>query len=133
MEGAVDVGGDEVAGTGDAAIHVRFGGEMDNVGDVMLADDAKDCCLVAEIDLLKSVTRVCAVNAVEIFEMTGVGEAVEIDERGDFRPVNDVPDEIGADEACPAGDEKIHAALTAAYSLKMPMRGMRRASWKPAA
>ena len=133
MEGAVDVGGDEVARTGDAAIHVRLCCEMHDVGDVMLADDAEDFGLVAEIDLLKNVTRVDAVNAIEIFEMTGVSEAVEIDERGDLRPVNEVPDEIGADEACAACDEKVHPALTAAYSLKMPMRGMRRACWKPAA
>ena len=94
MEGAVDVGRDEVTGTGDAAIHVRFCGEMHDVGDVMLADDAKDFCLVAEIDLLKNVTRVDAVNAIEIFEMTGISEAVEIDKRCDFRTVNDVPNEI---------------------------------------
>lgn len=96
--------------------------------DVMLADDAEDFFFVAEIDRLKVITRMNAMDAVEIFEMAGIGEAVEIDELRDLRLVNDLPDETGADEACTTGDEEVHHALTAAYSLKTPMQAMRRAS-----
>ena len=34
------------------------------------------------------------VDAGEVFEMTGIGEAVEIDELHDFRLVDDMPDEF---------------------------------------
>ena len=108
VEGAVDVGGDEVAGAGDAAVHMTFSGEMHDVGDVMLADDAEDLVFVPQIDLLKEVTRMDTVDAREVFEMAGVGEAVEIDELRDLGLVDDMTDEIGADEARAAGDQKIH-------------------------
>ena len=40
--------------------------------------------------------------------MAGVGEAIEIDEFADARIVNDMMDEVGADEARAAGDKQIH-------------------------
>ena len=94
VEGSVDVGGDEVSGAGDATINVRLGGEVHDVGDVMLADDAKDFCFVAKVNLLEDIAWVNAMDAIEIFEMTGIGEAIEIDELRDPRLVNDLPNEI---------------------------------------
>lgn len=108
MEGAVDVGGDEVAGAGDAAVHMTFSGEMHDVGDVMLADDAEDLVFVPQIDLFEGIAGMHAMDACEVFEMAGVGEAVEIDELRDLGLVDDMTDEIGADEARAAGDQKIH-------------------------
>ena len=46
---------------------------------------------------------------VQVAEVTGVGEAIEVDQPLDLRPVDDVMDEIGADEAGAAGDEEVHA------------------------
>ncbi len=111
VEGAVDIGGDEVARTGDAPINVRLGSEVHDVRDVMLADDAEDFFFIAGIDLLKDITRMNAMDAVEIFKMTGIGEAVEIDELCDLGQVNDLPDETGADEACTTGNEEVHIVL----------------------
>ena len=108
VEGAVDVGGDEVAGAGDAAIDVGLCGEVHDVGDVMLADDAEDFVLVPQIDFFENVARMDVMNAGEVFEMAGIGEAVEIDEPGDLRPVDDVANEIGADESGAACDQKVH-------------------------
>ena len=44
-------------------------------------------------------------NFFQIFQMPGVSQAVQIDELGDARIVNDVMNEIRADEARAAGDE----------------------------
>ena len=73
---------------------MRLGVEMHDVRDVMLANDAKDFCFVAKIDLLKDISRVDAMNAFEVFQMTGIGEAIEIDELSDLGLVNDLPNEI---------------------------------------
>jgi hypothetical protein len=47
-------------------------------------------------------------NLFEIGEMTGVSEAIQIDEPRDFGPLDDVMNQIRSDEARAAGDEKIH-------------------------
>ena len=132
IEGAVDVRRDEIAGAGDAAIHVAFGREVHDMGDLMLADDAKNAVLVTQIDLLEGIAWMHAVDAIEVFEMPGIGEAVEIDQLGDFRLVDDMPDEVRADKTGTACDEKVHA-LTAVYSLNQPRTGLRAAFSKPAA
>ncbi len=41
----------------------------------------------------------------EVFQMAGVGQAVEVGQEADFGLVDDMVDEIRADEARPAGDE----------------------------
>lgn len=109
VEGAVDVGGDEVSRAGDAAIDVAFRREVDDVGDVMLTDDAEDFVFVPQIDFFKNVARVGAVDAFEIFEAASIGEAVEIDHLRHAWVADDMVNEIGADEARAAGDEKVHA------------------------
>ncbi len=111
VEGAVDVGGDEVAGAGDAAVHMTFCGKVHDVGDVMLTNDAEDFVFIAEIDLLEDVTWMDSVDTDEVFEMPGISEAVEIDQPSDFRLVDDMPDEVRADETSPACDQEIHALL----------------------
>ena len=94
IEGAVDIRRDEIARAGDAAIDVAFGGEVHDVGDVMLADDAVNGVCFTQIDLLENVAWMRVVDTGEVFEMPGIGEAVEIDELRDFRLVDDMPDEV---------------------------------------
>ena len=56
----------------------------------------------------KSIFSKAYLGCCEIFsgfmEMPGISEAIEIDEPLDFRAINDMMDEIGADEARAAGD-----------------------------
>ena len=94
MEGAVDVGGDEVAGASDATIDMAFGSEVHDMRDFMLTDDAKDFVLIPQIDFFEHVTRMNAMDAIKVFKMPRVGEAVEIDELCNFRLVNDESDEV---------------------------------------
>ena len=46
----------------------------------------------------------CFVHPGEILEAPGVGQAIEVDQLGHLGPVDDVMDEVGADEAGPASD-----------------------------
>ncbi len=50
-------------------------------------------------------------NLLQIFQMPGVGQAIQIDQLRDFRPVNDVVDQVRADKARAAGDEQIHILI----------------------
>ena len=72
--------------------------------DAMLLHHAQGGRLVAQIHRLKNVFRMAG-DRLQILPMAGVGEAVEIDELGDLRIVNDALNQIGADEARAAGDE----------------------------
>ena len=104
VEGADDVGGDEVGRTADGTVDVGFRREVEDVRDVVLADDADNLGLVAEVDLLEAVAGI-GFQAADVGGMTGVGEAVEIDECRDPGLVDELADEVGADEAAAAGDE----------------------------
>ena len=44
-------------------------------------------------------------NLFQIFQPPGVSQAVQVDELGDARVVNDVMNQVGADKARAAGDE----------------------------
>ena len=55
MKRADDVGVDEIARTGDGAIDVRFGGQMQDMRHGMLLHDFQHGGLMAEVHLLKSV------------------------------------------------------------------------------
>src|ERR1051325_5059857 len=93
VEGADDVGVDEIAGAGDRAVHVRFGGEMHDVSDRVALDDFEDGGFIAEVDLFESVFRMLR-NFFQVHQMTGVGEAIEVDEPLDVRIVDDVMDDV---------------------------------------
>jgi hypothetical protein len=69
--------------------------------------DVEHSGLVAQVNLFEAILRMRA-HRFEIGEVAGVGETVEVDESFDFGPVNDVLNEVGADEAGTAGDEKFH-------------------------
>ena len=107
MERAKDVGLDELAGGFNRAVHVRFGSEVEDVGDGVIADDAGDGRFVAQVHLLETVFRM-ARNGGDIFQPSGVGEAVEVDDARDFRLRQHVVEHVGADEATTAGDEQVH-------------------------
>jgi hypothetical protein len=103
IESANDIGGDEVAGTGNRAIDMGFGGQVHDVGDGVALNDLEHGYFIADIDFLEGVFRM-ARDGIEIREVTGVGKAVEIDEVFDLRLSNDVVDDVRADEAGTAGN-----------------------------
>src|ERR1035437_8681938 len=100
---ADDVRGDEIARPGDGTIHMRFRRKVHDVRDAVLLDDAQRGNLVAQIHLLENVFLMAG-NFFEVRQMSGVSEAVEIDQLRDVRLINDVMDKIRADEARAAGD-----------------------------
>ena len=71
---------------------------MHDVRDDVFLNDFDDGGLVAQIHFLKSVFRMAG-NLGEVFEMTGVSQAIEIDESLHLRPVDDVLEDIRADES----------------------------------
>ena len=79
---------DEIVRAGDGAIHVRFGGQVQDICDGVLADDAHDGGFVAQIHMLKEVFRM-ARDILNIGRMAGIGQAMQIDKPSDFGPIND--------------------------------------------
>ena len=108
VEGADVIGVDEGAGTRDRTIDVRLGGEMQDVGNIITLNDAGDGIFVAEVDFLKIILRV-ARHGLKVFKMTGVGEAVEVDERFNLGAIDKVLNYVGTDETGAAGDQKVHS------------------------
>ena len=80
---------------------------MHDVGDRMVLDDAQRRSLVAQVHFLENIFRMPG-NRFQIFQPPGVGETIQIDELRDLRVVNDVMDEVGADEAGAASNEEFH-------------------------
>lgn len=83
--------------------------QMHYMGDLVLLHHATNRGLVAQIHTLETVTRIL-LQPRKTFEMARVGEAVKIDQQLKPGAVDDMPDQIRADEASSAGDKKIHIA-----------------------
>ena len=107
IEGADDVGGDEITRPGDGTIHVRFRREVHDVRDGVLLNDPQCRSLVAQIHLLENEFRMTG-RLFQIFLPPGVSQAIQVDKSFDLWTVNDVMDEIGADEAGAASDDQFH-------------------------
>ncbi len=107
VEGAENVGLDEVVGSFNRAVHVRFGGKVEDVGDGVVADNAQDGGLVAQVHALEVILRADGGSG-HVLQPPGVGEAVEVDDARDCRLRQHMVEHVGADEAAPAGDEEVH-------------------------
>ena len=70
-----------------------LGGEVHHMGDAMLLDDTEDFGLVAQVDFLEGVFGIVC-DAVEVGDVAGVGQAVEVDELRDRRLVDDAVDQV---------------------------------------
>ena len=103
VEGAHHIGVHEITRAGDRAVHVGLGRQMHDVGDVVPLHDFEHGGLVAQIHLLEAVLWV-TLRSREVLEAAGIGQAVEIDELGNLRPVDDMVNEVRADKARPARD-----------------------------
>ena len=86
-----------------------FSGEVDDGVDLMLGEQASDQGGITDVAVRKDVARITG-EVGQVGGVAGVGEGVEVDEPGErgagFEQA--LPDEIGADEAAAAGDEKVH-------------------------
>src|SRR5690348_15223813 len=112
-ERAFNVGANEFARSGDAAVHVAFCGEMHD-GVERLGENIIDGGFVANVAANEAVIRLI-LDAGEIGEIAGVGEFVEIENgRVGIRGEKETY-EIRTDEARAASDEKFHRAIREAY------------------
>ncbi len=107
IESADDVRLDKIAGTGDGTIHMRFGCQMHDVRDAMLLDNLKDCALLPQIRFLENILWM-SIEASEVFQMSGIGQAIKVNKPGNLRFLKDVPNQVRADEAGAPGNQQIH-------------------------
>ena len=103
VEGADDVGLDEVFRTMDTAVDVRFGGEIDDGAGLVVGEEIHHEIEVADVAVDEHVTGV-AIQRGEVLEIARVGKRVEVDDRL-VRLRQPVEDEVAADEASTAGDK----------------------------
>ena len=89
----------------DGAVHMRFGGEMDDCVNAMVTKQFVHERAVANVAFDEGVTDGIGKIA-EVFEATGVGQGIEVDDVDAGIGLESVPDEIASDEACAAGDEE---------------------------
>jgi len=74
-----------------------LGRQVHDMGDRVTLDDFEGRGFVAQVHLFKGCTWDVS-NTGKVFEAPRVREAIEVYEFGDLGAVNDVADEIGADE-----------------------------------
>ncbi len=94
-------------GAGDGAVDVGFGGEVEDGSGLVGGECAAEEISVGDVPVDEGVVRAAGERS-EVGGVAGVGEGVEVDEGafglggGRAEPAED---EVGADEACAAGDE----------------------------
>ena len=71
---------------------------MHDVGDVMLFDDLRDGSLISQVDLFEEVFGILR-DGVEVGEIACVGQAVEVDQSTDIGLIDDVVQQVRADES----------------------------------
>ena len=100
IEGADDVGLDEIAGTVDGAIHMALRREVDYRARAVLCEQPAHQLRIADVALHEDVARV-VLQRCEVFQIARVGQLVEIDDW--FAALREpVQNKVGADEACTA-------------------------------
>lgn len=99
-EAAVDVGGDEWRRSGDRAVDVGLGGEVEQGARLVARQQAGHQVGIADVAVHEQVARIAGQRG-QVVQVAGVGELVEVDDRlvAAGQPVEN---EIGADEACSA-------------------------------
>ena len=89
---------------------MRFGGQMQDMGDPMLLHHRQNGGFVAQVGFFKSVFAMLR-DSLQIFQMAGVGQAIQVDQLADFRAVNDVMDQVRSDESGAACDQQVHVKV----------------------
>ena len=70
----------------------------------VLPDYAQNGRLVAQIHFFKNVFGMPG-SLFQVFQVPGIGQAIQIHQPRDFRPVNDVMHHVGPDEPRAAGNQ----------------------------
>src|SRR5262249_28567066 len=99
------VGQHEVLGsTMDRAVDVRLCREVDHMRDRMALDDGIERVEIGDISLLELVSRVTR-EIGKVVQVARVGQLVEGDDQVAGRGIEEVTDEVGADEAGTTANE----------------------------
>jgi len=101
MECAQNVRVDKIVRPDDRPVNVRFRGEVHYMRDRVPPDEVADAGLVTQVNLFEHVSGML-LEIAQILQMACVGQAIQVNEFVDFRLVDDVPDQVRADEACAA-------------------------------
>ena len=109
MKCANHIGVDEISGGGNGAIDVRLGGEVQDVSDAVLLQSLEHIVLVSQIDFFKAIFGM-TIQAGETFEMTGIGQAIEVHQAFDLGFIDKPTNCIGTDKAGTACYEKAHGS-----------------------
>src|SRR3954468_24199812 len=104
IECSHDVCVNEITGSGDGTVNMRFGGQMHEVSNLMTLDNIREGCLVANVSSLKAILGMVR-NGGEVFEMAGVGETIKIDESSNLWFVDDGVNDVGTNKARASGCE----------------------------
>ena len=103
IECADDIGVDEIAGTGNRTIHMRFGRQVHHVSDLMILDNLPHGDFVAEINFLERIPGMSG-DAGQVGEVPGVSQTIEIDQTVNLRLPDDVVNNVRTDEPGAARD-----------------------------
>ena len=104
-----NIGLEEGVGMFDAAIHMSFRGEIDDGSETALQQLVHHRCL-GDVPAHKAVVVVVG-HIGEIFQVTGVGEFVQVSDFEIVTLAEQVVYKVRADEAGTACDQKLHAAF----------------------
>src|SRR5881394_1528778 len=88
---------------------MALGREVQDVGDAMPRDHGVDSQLVAQVHLFEAILRMRR-NSPQVGGIGGVGKAIEIHEHGELGAIDDLLNQVRADESAASGDEKVHGA-----------------------
>ncbi|CFW50799.1 Uncharacterised protein [Bordetella pertussis] len=108
-ESAHDVGLHEGVGGPDGAVHMRFGGEIDDGAGPVFAQQPAHQRRVGDVAMHQQMARVIA-QCGQVGRVAGVGQQVQVDHRL-IAAGQPAQHEIRTDEAGAAGDENAHAPI----------------------
>ena len=106
---ADDVRVDEIKGVVDAAIDVRFGGEIDNGVKRVLGHERVHLVGMGDIGFEKFVALAMFLgDSVQVRQISGVGEHVDIAHRRRLVMFQNIPNKVAPDEATATGHQYAH-------------------------
>jgi O-phosphoseryl-tRNA(Cys) synthetase len=79
---------------------VGLGSQVQDMGDAVLAEDGQNLFLFAEIYFFKSIAGVVC-DPAQIGQVTGVGQAIEVDQALQLRVIDEVLNEVKAIKPAP--------------------------------
>ena len=104
VDRAQDVAFHKDFGVLDAAVHVAFRREVDDVVGVILDNQVGDQRLIADIPLHKDMTGI-PLDVLEVLQIAGIGQLVQVHQTDILVFLQHVVDKVGADKTGAAGDK----------------------------